>query len=281
MFPNWRHWWFGLERLALSVVGRIVLISGLALIASCSESQGDVNTKRDVDRARDPDATAKREPESAAGVSSETDDEPSPEAGTGDEPETTGPSALETPVMPGAVMPLPPPDSPEMAPLLQPDGTAPDPAEPRTDAGPLADASTETVAPPDAVAPTLADGLRCASTQCESGEVCIDCDQQRDANYPTCVPHPEREPERFAAATEPCAIAWLWGECDGVEDCAPGQYCVTRNVSDSDYLWSHCGQLDECEVDCIVCNDDADCPSDRHCGGELSLQPQFSTCEPD
>jgi hypothetical protein len=265
----------------------LAIVCSLALLASCSVAPAKVNTKQDVDRDRDAGESQKRGPEPDPRATPQDDDGPSPSEGSGTvEPEARDASAFGTPVLPAAT-PMPPtdlPQAPDGGRVVPSDGGGPDPAEPRTDAGTLADASA--AVPQDAAAPTLADGLRCASTQCAAREVCVDCDQLGDAVYPTCVPHPKREPERFAAATELCPLVWLWGECDGVEDCAPGQYCVTKNVSDSDYRWGHCALLDEalldeCEADCLVCNDDADCPSDQHCGGELSLQSQFSTCEPD
>jgi hypothetical protein len=109
-------------------------------------------------------------------------------------------------------------------------------------------------------------------TDCAPGEVCIDCDNATDLVPRVCVPHPETDPEGFAAETASCGGAPLAYECDGPEDCATGERCIADPQAPMDplteYRYGRCfAGSPPCEPDgnCVVCREDADCDPGVQC----------------
>lgn len=132
-------------------------------------------------------------------------------------------------------------------------------------AGPSAvDASAAVRTPP-----ADADGFGCGGDTCAPGEACINCDFFGDAIYPTCVPHPDSDASGFASATAGCPGVNRWYECDGAEDCAPGEYCVTSPAGGADFPLGACAP-EPCTASpgCTLCNDDGDCPDGARCDQE-------------
>lgn len=122
------------------------------------------------------------------------------------------------------------------------------------------------------------DGLTCDGMPCGPGMICINCDFLGDAFELDCVPHPDRDPQGFQAATERCPAVNLWAECDGSEDCAAGEFCSFRPVDTSNpdrgFAAGQCSrQALSCDLGmgCTLCNDSSDCPEGWRCSQAISL----------
>jgi len=130
-------------------------------------------------------------------------------------------------------------------------------------------------APPDAGAsggkaghPETADGFDCDRERCGPTEVCINCDFFGDAVPLMCAPNPELDREGYDARTMEagCLAVYPFFECDGPEDCWANEHCVLG--IDTEYPQGGCVAAPfVCDVppDCVICRDDADCPSGSPC----------------
>lgn len=122
------------------------------------------------------------------------------------------------------------------------------------------------------------DGLSCYNIECEAGALCANCDHLGAAIEPLCVPHPDRDPAGFRAATEGCPLVDLWAECDGREDCAPAEFCSVVRIQPAEpehrFLLGSCGaEALDCNggEGCTLCNEGADCPTGWKCTESLSI----------
>jgi hypothetical protein len=120
---------------------------------------------------------------------------------------------------------------------------------------------------PDGTSP---DGFACERDTCVPGEVCVNCDFFGGAFPLICTPDPNRDADGYQARVDEagCLAVYLQFECDGHEDCDPGEWCVAdRNL---EYPSGACATEPPCEAPfaCVFCRTDDDCPSPWSCGEE-------------
>jgi hypothetical protein len=114
-------------------------------------------------------------------------------------------------------------------------------------------------------------GVDCRNTHCATGDVCVSCGMPQGAEW-LCAPHPVTSPQAYATAIASCSPApYGYNECDGPEDCASDQYCVSKEGDDgrqrcrSTPAPGHCCFTCNALVDCTLCRDDGDCPDGESC----------------
>ncbi len=131
-----------------------------------------------------------------------------------------------------------------------------------------------------------ADGIDCygGGGQCAPGEQCVTC----DASW-LCVPDPARDPNGYATATADCTSTDLVAECDGPEDCAKGEYCVSGpsgkalRCSPAEPGMTPldcCLPCFEAGTSCTLCWTDADCPAGESCTAKQVWTNDVGGCLP-
>ena len=133
-------------------------------------------------------------------------------------------------------------------------------------------------------------GFQCGSAEhCDVGQACVRCMLSQDNSVLRCVPHPIDQPTSYAAALADCLNSPIsYDDCDGPEDCAPGEYCVategTQGLSrcrsaPATGLKSCCFACDAL-TNCTLCKTNADCPaSEKTCAPVLSGPASLKGCQ--
>ena len=111
----------------------------------------------------------------------------------------------------------------------------------------------------------------------------------QDNSVLRCVPHPLAQPANYAAAIADCLNSpTSYDDCDGPEDCAPGEYCVAIEGSQG---LSRCrsapatGSKSCCFAcnaltNCTLCKTNADCPaSEKTCAPVQSGPAGLKGCQ--
>jgi len=116
----------------------------------------------------------------------------------------------------------------------------------------------------------LGDGFSCEHEVCVPGEVCVNCDFFGDAIPLICAPDPALDQAGYDARVEQegCLAVHAAWECDGPEDCAPGERCAAS--TELPYPMGTCVSEPPCEAPyvCVICRADDDCPGTSACTDE-------------
>lgn len=127
-------------------------------------------------------------------------------------------------------------------------------------------------------APGSVEGFACLNLECVVGEICVRCHIPEDPVAMVCAPHAEDDPSGFAAATSHCDPGEPWTECDGAEDCEPGEYCSMAPIGGAAPNRKYfLGQCDSVPLDCngnggcTLCNDVSDCPEGWQCSERIDV----------
>ena len=133
-------------------------------------------------------------------------------------------------------------------------------------------------------------GFQCGSAEhCDIGKACVRCMLSQDNSVLRCVPHPIDQPTGYAAAMADCLNSpTSFDDCDGPEDCAPGEYCVAMEGAQglsrcrsapATGLKSCCFACDAL-TNCTLCKTNADCPaSENTCAPVLSGPASLKGCQ--
>ena len=133
-------------------------------------------------------------------------------------------------------------------------------------------------------------GFQCGSAEhCDVGQACVRCMLSQDNSVLRCVPHPIDQPTGYAAAMADCLNSpTSFDDCDGPEDCAPGEYCVAMEGAQglsrcrsapATGLKSCCFACDAL-TNCTLCKTNADCPaSEKTCAPVLSGPASLKGCQ--
>jgi hypothetical protein len=116
----------------------------------------------------------------------------------------------------------------------------------------------------------VGDGFACERDMCVPGEVCVNCDFFGNAYPLICAPDPALDQAGYDARVEEagCLAVNPGFECDGPEDCAPGERCAAADGLP--YLMGACVSEPPCDApyECVICRSDDDCPGTSSCTDE-------------
>lgn len=124
-------------------------------------------------------------------------------------------------------------------------------------------------------------GLDCGQDVCEVGERCYYC--RNDEPGYLCAPRPDLDSAGFAGVTADCeGLTELQGrDCDGPEDCLPGEYCsaTTARCSETPTVApTNCCFYCNAPPYCDYCRVDSDCPAGAECNRGFALDHDLGAC---